>query len=98
MGLNNTSAACKESDPQYVGIVISTLRDYFENYIHEEQVAGSQYMVAIVYIIMDSRTWKKEKEKWRMGGRACQRREGGRVIAHGPVHHRFLLVRRNLPT
>lgn len=42
MGLNDISAACKEFDPKYVGIIIPTLKDYFEDYINEEQVADSQ--------------------------------------------------------
>lgn len=42
MGLNDVSAACKESNPKYVGTVMPTLKNYFEDYINEEQVADSQ--------------------------------------------------------
>lgn len=42
MGLKDISAACKEFDPKYNGIIIPTLKDYFEDYISKEQVAESQ--------------------------------------------------------
>lgn len=63
MVLNDGSTTSEESDPRYVGIIIPTLRDYFEDYINEEQVVDSQEMVAIVCIVMGSRKWRKEKER-----------------------------------
>lgn len=71
LGLNDGSTACKESDSRYFGIVITTLRDYFENYINEEQVVDSKYMIAIIYIVMGSRSGGRENK----GGLEIERSE-----------------------
>lgn len=37
LGLNDGSAACKESDARYGGIIILTLKDFSEGSVHVER-------------------------------------------------------------
>lgn len=77
LGLNDGSAACKESDARYGGIIILTLKDGSEDSVRVEQAVDSQQMVAVVEVVMGSRKWEERnrKENLRTGGGRQQRRE-----------------------
>lgn len=63
LGLNDGSAACKESDARYGGMIILTLKDSSEDSVRVEQAVDSQQMVAVVEVVMGAESGRKETER-----------------------------------